>query len=144
MTNTNIFRIRPEDFHPNMEVAACYLVHDGRLLLLKRSLKVPQAGTWGVPAGKMEEGESSLDGVIRETYEEIGFSLDKESLEEAGTLYVISSSSFNFHMFRLNLSFKPEITLSDEHTEYVWVTLKEALSLPLISGGADSLKAIFE
>jgi 8-oxo-dGTP pyrophosphatase MutT (NUDIX family) len=139
MNSTNVFRIRPPDFHPAVEVSASYLLCRGKLLLLKRSRKVPQMGTWGVPAGKVEEGERARAAAFRETLEETGITLH-ESLEEVGTLFVVSSLSFNFHMFFQEFEDFPEVTLSDEHLAYVWVTFKEALSLPLIAGGAASLE----
>ena len=46
-------------------------VHEDRILLCKRAIE-PRAGKWTLPAGFMENGESSLHGAIRETREEAG------------------------------------------------------------------------
>lgn len=44
-------------------------VHGDRVLLCKRAIP-PRIGKWTLPAGFMENGESSLEGAIRETREE--------------------------------------------------------------------------
>jgi len=46
-------------------------VQGNRVLLCKRAI-APRLGKWTLPAGFMENGESSLDGAIRETFEETG------------------------------------------------------------------------
>ena len=44
---------------------------EDKVLLCKRAIQ-PRIGKWTLPAGYMENGESSLDGAIRETTEEAG------------------------------------------------------------------------
>ncbi len=46
-------------------------VHENKVLLCKRAIE-PRVGKWTLPAGFMENGESSLHGAIRETREEAG------------------------------------------------------------------------
>jgi ADP-ribose pyrophosphatase YjhB (NUDIX family) len=46
-------------------------VHKGKILLCKRAIE-PRYGFWTLPAGFMENHESSIDGAIRETWEEAG------------------------------------------------------------------------
>jgi len=45
---------------------------DGRILVAQRSKGAYLEGKWEFPGGKLEEGESSRDAVIRELYEEVG------------------------------------------------------------------------
>ena len=49
------------------------VVHDaaGRLLLIQRG-HAPSAGTWSVPGGRMEPGETEAAAVVREVAEETG------------------------------------------------------------------------
>ncbi|MEX2468420.1 MAG: NUDIX hydrolase [Pseudohongiellaceae bacterium] len=47
---------------------------EDKVLLCKRAIE-PRAGLWTLPAGFMENGESSLHGAIRETREEAGASI---------------------------------------------------------------------
>ena len=46
-------------------------MHNEKVLLCKRAIQ-PRVGKWTLPAGFMENGESSLNGAIRETKEEAG------------------------------------------------------------------------
>ena len=47
------------------------IVRDGRLLLVKR-LTPPESGSWSLPGGKVEFGESLASAVAREIREELG------------------------------------------------------------------------
>jgi len=52
------------------------VVHDaaGRLLLIRRGHD-PSAGSWSVPGGRVEAGESEVDAVVRELFEETGLAV---------------------------------------------------------------------
>ncbi len=55
---------------------------NNELLLQKRSkLKRVNPGKWGICGGKVDLGETTIEAGIRETFEEIGVSLNKEDLE---------------------------------------------------------------
>lgn len=135
-----VFRNKPVDFSPSVEVAACYIECSGKYLLLKRSIGRPQQNTWGLPAGKLEEGESPLEAVFREVFEEVGVELCEKELDDVGKIFVrYSHQDFVYHMFHQVFSHFPEISLSDEHQDYSWVSFEEALSKPLISGGEEAI-----
>jgi hypothetical protein len=52
------FHRKPDRFDPKFEIVACWLMRpDGRFVLLHRQPWKPEGNTWGVPAGKIEEGE---------------------------------------------------------------------------------------
>ena len=52
------------------------VVHDaaGRLLLIRRGHD-PSAGLWSVPGGRVEDGESEAQAVVREVAEETGLTV---------------------------------------------------------------------
>ncbi|MFH1157296.1 MAG: NUDIX hydrolase [Pseudomonadota bacterium] len=52
----------------------------GRILALKRSAHVRSPHTWGIPGGKMEEGETPEQTAIREVFEEIRYRSEKFDL----------------------------------------------------------------
>ena len=59
--------------NPNI-VAGCVPVWDNRLLLCQRAIE-PRYGLWTLPAGFMENGESTEQAAARETQEEAGASV---------------------------------------------------------------------
>lgn len=50
-------------------IVGCLPVHEERILLCKRAIE-PRRGYWTLPAGFMENGESTAEGAARETWEE--------------------------------------------------------------------------
>jgi 8-oxo-dGTP diphosphatase len=57
--------------------------YDGRLLLVRRG-REPARGTWSVPGGHVEPGESDLEATAREVLEETGLVVEVGRL--AGTV----------------------------------------------------------
>ncbi|HSB47530.1 MAG TPA: NUDIX domain-containing protein [Candidatus Bilamarchaeum sp.] len=102
-----------------------YLVifHGERVLLLKRP-----GGLWEFPGGAVEWGERPETCAARETREETG-------LEAADiSLLTVTSATYPkgekqkhsiYVVFRGKAS-SDEVKLSDEHTEYRWLTVGEA------------------
>ncbi|MFV0277863.1 MAG: NUDIX hydrolase [Parahaliea sp.] len=50
-------------------IVGCLPVHEGRVLLCRRAIE-PRRNYWTLPAGFMENGETSAAGAARETWEE--------------------------------------------------------------------------
>lgn len=137
----SVHRTPPTDFHANVYVSGCYCEFQGKLLFLKRHPERPQGGTWGVPAGKMENNETPRMTVVREVMEEVGFDVDDEGLKDLGPLYCrLPHVDYVFHIFYKNFLELPEVTLGlNEHLDSIWATPEEALNLPLIVGGIEAL-----
>ncbi|MFF3774281.1 NUDIX hydrolase [Streptomyces sp. NPDC002232] len=55
-------------------VAAAVIVHEGRVLLVRRRVSEGQL-SWQFPAGKIEPGEAREDAAVRETHEETGLTV---------------------------------------------------------------------
>ena len=83
-------------------VVGTLTIHDEKVLLCKRAIK-PRVGKWTLPAGFMENGESSLNGAIRETKEEAGANviLTNNSLY---TLFNLPSINQVYMFFRAELA----------------------------------------
>lgn len=129
-----IYTTKPDDFNPKFEVVSCFCEVKNELLFLKRLDHKPQGGTWGAPAGKVDHPQTRLEAMTTELYQETGITVDNDSLEYLRRVFVrYSDYDFIYHMFRLTLPTKLPIQLSpSEHSEYKWVTPKEALELNLI------------
>ena len=63
----------------HLNATACYLKKDNKVLIIKFTKKWGQV--YAPPGGKFEEGESPLDCIIREYYEETGLTLINPKLQ---------------------------------------------------------------
>ncbi len=60
-------------------IVGCLPVHEDRVLLCRRAIE-PRRGYWTLPAGFMENGETTEQGAARETWEEAAARVDDMSL----------------------------------------------------------------
>jgi 8-oxo-dGTP pyrophosphatase MutT (NUDIX family) len=130
-----IYTEQPKDFVSDVEVVGCLIECDGKILLLHRHDHKPQGGEWGIPAGKMDkEDGSAIKAMIREIKEETGLTIQEEDLNFYKTFFVsYPEKNFIYHYHSVNLKERPKIILSEkEHKDFSWVTLNEALEMPLI------------
>ena len=86
------------------------------LFLLRNDSKNPS--NWGIPGGKVEKGETLIEGIERECTEEIGFF---PSTAKLVPIQKFINHSFTYHTFfcKVENEFMP--TLNDEHSGYCWV-----------------------
>lgn len=131
----------PVHFFPSVEVAACYLLWEGKILLLKRARGKPEGGKWGVPAGKLEIGETALSCCRRELFEETGILLSESALSFLSALYIEKQDvSYVYHMFVAKLKHPLEVVLNDEHDAFLWTSVEEAKMMPLMACGLEALE----
>jgi mutator protein MutT len=126
--------IRPR---PELCVGAVALEQD-RILLVRRG-QGPGAGSWSVPGGRVEGGETMADAVVRELLEETGLEAvcgDLVGWVErigVGYHYVIAD-------FRVRVTSSAPPTASTDAAEAAWVPLGEMGKLPLVDGLAEFLR----
>jgi len=104
-----------------MKKAAGIFFTDGKkVLLLKRAENGPNKGTWCLPGGHVEKGESFLEGAIRESKEECGKCLGTkfEKLKEESETYYWTS-----FFFKISKPFNCK--LSKEHSDWHWFDFDE-------------------
>jgi dATP pyrophosphohydrolase len=87
-----------------------------------------QGGYWQSIAGGVEEGETLTDAARREAREEGGIDASNLLPLDSRSSYVVGDTIIDQSAFAIELPTR-EIRLSEEHSEYRWVTLEEALSL---------------
>ncbi len=137
---TEVFETKPEEFQGAVEAAAAYVEIEGRLLILQNADFKEEAGRWGVPAGKVETGESPEEAVRRELFEETGISVEPSALQSLGSLYIRKPHvQYVYHLFRIDLDQKPDVRLSKEHVQAHWATSRELKSMPLMEGAFEAL-----
>ncbi|MGM5481621.1 MAG: NUDIX hydrolase [Nanobdellota archaeon] len=124
----------PADFNPRMEVVSCYFEFKDEILLLQRQDHKPQGGTWGVPAGKVDHGESLTRSMRREILEETGVRLFSRDITYHGYMYVrYPEIDFTYHTFQARFNKKPAIEINrEEHKAMLWTPREKSLKMNLI------------
>jgi len=99
---------------------------DGKNILLLRRAGGDNQGTWGLPGGMVDEGETDLDAAIREAKEECGYhegtKFDRVQFRDGAHIWTT-------FFYKIKNPFP--CRLSHEHSEYQWVPITEKLNLPL-------------
>lgn len=67
------------------------LIQDGQVLLVRRA-NPPDAGRWGFPGGKIEQGETVSDAALRELSEETGIKAEAQRIFTAIDVFEQSSN----------------------------------------------------
>jgi 8-oxo-dGTP pyrophosphatase MutT (NUDIX family) len=86
------------------------------LYLLRTDTKNP--GNWGIPGGKIEEDETLLDGLQRESVEEIGYWPENPKLVP---IQKFVNNNFIYHTFFSQVEEEFIPVLNGEHCGYAWV-----------------------
>lgn len=107
--------------NPRM-VVGCVATWDGRILLCRRAIE-PRLGYWTLPAGFMENGETTAEAASRETWEEAGARINIEA-----PFSMISIAYINqVHLFYRGQLATPDYAAGEESLE---VALFKAEDIP--------------
>jgi len=101
-------------------------IWEDRVLLCRRAIE-PRYGMWTLPAGFMENGETTEEGAARETAEEAGARIELGALYSVLDIPHVDQVHLFFHARLLDIDFDPgpeslEAKLFSEH-EIPWDTL---------------------
>jgi 8-oxo-dGTP diphosphatase len=112
-------------------------VFDGSILMVRRG-RGPAQGTWSVPGGRVEPGETLAEAVVRELAEETGLVGVCESLigwaERIGSDY-----HYVILDFAVTIMSDDDPVAGDDAAEARWVPLFEVAELTLADGLAEFL-----
>ena len=129
-----IHREIPENFSPRFEVVSCFIEVDGQILFLHRQDEKSEGNKWGIPAGKIDDGEEAIGAMVREIQEETGLLIPSEQIMYFDKVFVrYPDYDFVYHMFHTRLDSQPEVAINErEHKDSCWVTPQDALTMDLV------------
>ena len=105
-------------------VAAVILNEDNKILIAQRNFKKSQGGLWEFPGGKIEQGETKEQAIIREIKEELNIDIKVEKY--------LAEKVFEYPEKTINLiALKCKImngTISlNEHEDVKWISKSEII-----------------
>lgn len=119
----------------NVHVVTCFLDYMGKILVLQRGRRDQQFGMWGIPGGKMDEGESPREALSREIFEETGIIIPNTSFQflDRALSENRCDGSYILSLYYMKLNHSPSVLINTkEHLSYRWVTLPEFEKLNLL------------
>ena len=120
--------------NPSIGVSAIIFDQDERVLLIRRG-KPPAAGFWHVPGGKLEAGESLVEGVRREVKEETGLDVNIGPI-----MAVVERRQEGFHyviidfLAQLAEPNQTHLIAADDASDARWVAEHELNQFPIAHG----------
>ncbi len=114
-------------------------VDDQRLLLVRRG-RGPAAGSWSVPGGRVQLGETLAEAVVRELAEETGLEGVCGALVD-WVERVGPDHHFVIFDFSVEVLAPDPVEAGDDAAEAAWVPLGEVADLVLVDGLAELLHA---
>jgi 8-oxo-dGTP diphosphatase len=125
-----------------VQVVGAAVVRDGRLLVARRS-GGPYDGCWEFPGGKVEPGESDLDGLVREVREELGVTIAPQAfLGEVPLDGVVAGGAPGSSTLRVWWARLPSgEPIAHEHQELRWVRADDLDALEWIPADRPLLPA---
>ncbi|HKK54323.1 MAG TPA: NUDIX hydrolase [Patescibacteria group bacterium] len=129
-----IYKEKPQNFNSRFDVTSCFVEYNEEILLLHRQNHKPEGNTWGVPAGKVDKGETILKTMLREMNEETGFVLPSSQFSYFGKVFVkYTDYDFVYHIYHTKLKQRNKVVINQaEHKDFRWISPKKALNTPLI------------
>lgn len=128
---------------PVATVGALIFNDEGKVLMVRTH---KWSGLWGIPGGKIKWGEPSEDALRREVLEETNLMI--ENVQFVLVQDCIHSTEFyrDAHFILLNYTCRSRgeqaVKLNEEAEDYRWVTLAEAMHLPLNQPTVTFLKKV--
>jgi 8-oxo-dGTP pyrophosphatase MutT (NUDIX family) len=106
------------------------------VVLQHRAAWSDQGGTWALPGGALQPGESAAEGALREAHEEAGVSLRAVGVRGE---YVLAHPDWSYTtVIADELTLVDPVATDAESVEVRWVPLDEVAGLPLHPAFADA------
>ena len=133
------------NFQAKTQISTLFLEHNQHLLLLMRCHKEDQPGTWGIPGGKAEKGETPIQTVLRELQEETQIELYPNQVKYHGHRYArIPNWDYVVHLYHAEVKDRPIVKIDPkEHLQYEWVSIYAFKLMPLLKGQDEAFDMLY-
>jgi len=123
-------------------VEALIFDSEGKILLLRRSDNNSMyVGKWQLPGGKVEEGETALEAIMREVREEIACNcLRAKKLKEITFSNIFKNKKETVKLTTFSCDIDGQLALSTEHSQLKFFNRKK---IPKTMLAPASLRALF-
>ena len=107
-----------------INVVKSIIKKDDKYLLIKRSLDSKFfPSLWDFPGGKIEQDETAVDAVIRETLEETSLDIIPDKIVNE---FDFTAKEKSVHAFVFSVKdFSGKVTLSKDHSDVIWISRDE-------------------
>lgn len=112
---------------------ACIAFNGKKVFIARRNPVGQMGGRWEFPGGKVEEGETDQQSIIRELEEEFGVKV-QVGQKIAQACFKHDGDDFSLHAYLVTLPHDgiSEKFILTEHTEYRWAELSEIPTLNFV------------
>ena len=120
--------------YPDAPVAGVggVVIRDGEVLLVRRAYP-PRAGEWSLPGGRLELGESLVEGVRREVREETGIEVEVGAVVEVfDRVHRDADGRVRYHFVIVDFLCRPVggvLVAGDDAADARWVTRADVAGL---------------
>ncbi|MFD2045028.1 NUDIX domain-containing protein [Ornithinibacillus salinisoli] len=114
-------------------ITNCIVIKDDHILLLQK----PSRGWYAIPGGKMEQGETIQESVVREYWEETALTLANPRLAGVFTFSIFQHDELEneWMMFTfISDTYHGQLTEHCDEGELEWVPISRIHSLPMAEG----------
>ena len=108
--------------------AGLLLADRGTVLLQLRAGWAHQGGTWSIPGGARERGESAVEAALREAHEEMAI---RRRDVEVRSSYVASCGGWEYETVLAHPAGDVRLTHGPESDAHLWAAVDEVTGLPL-------------
>lgn len=132
--------VKIQDINENFKSAHVVIIKNGKILILKRSSTdqwMPEH--YGLPGGKLDSGENTLEAVCRECKEEANLNISPKDL-----IFLPKVSKNNEHAFFCTTKFSGELKLDFEHDDFQWIKPKELSKYKIVPDLPDIISEALE
>lgn len=120
---------------------AFFRTTDQKYLLCRRGPKESGAGAWEFPGGKIDQGESEKQALVREIQEELSVQIFEDQLVYVSDhLHQYETKMIHIYLYKYDVS-ELNYQLID-HDQAEWVPYEELLSFPLALADVPFVKAL--